>query len=547
MKKALALLLALVMMIGLLAGCGTTTGGGEEPTATSDTFTMAYNGVVTLNSVMTQASNDHNVLYLLQTQLVRYYDGQVECDAAESYEMSDDALTWTFHLRDGLVWSNGEALTADDFVYGTRCLLDPELGSPQASSWFMIKNAEKFANGEVGWEEVGVKALDEKTVEFTLENPLNSFDQTVACKHIYPLNQAFVETVGVNNLGSSVDTILYSGGYTMTEWVLESSITLEKNPAYWNAENQFPVQTIKLLEVEDPNTEVAMFENGEVDAIEEMAAQYYDYLSDYLYEVNGGGFMFLWMNTTGGTSDESAKVMANLNFRKALSYALDREGICQAVNSANAAATQPIDPNFPGLNGGSFVEEYPVESTPTSGDVAKAQEYLAKALEELGYTDASQLPAMNIVTWDTAEQKTLGEAITDQWKQNLGVNVQLEQYVIGTAIGKFYEKSYDIFLITWETDVKPTDLLQAMTTTGEANPGIWSDPEYDSLVAQAIAELDKEKQAELTQKAVQVFVDDTAIVPLFLEGSVHAKKEYVDGFVIGASDGFQFQNLVVNK
>ena len=168
-------------------------------------------------------------------------------------------------------------------------------------------------------------------------------------------------------------------------------------------------------------------------------------------------------------------------------------------------------------------------------------------MEELGYSDVSELPTLSIVTWDTAEQKTLGEALTDQWKQNLGVNVQLEQYVIGTAIGKFYEQSYDIFLITWETDVKPTDLLQAMTTTGEANPGIWSNAEFDQLVADAINEVDPVKQAELTQKAAQIMVDDAGIIPLHLSGNVHAKKEYVDGFVIGASDGFQFSKLVVNK
>ncbi|MBQ8589806.1 MAG: peptide ABC transporter substrate-binding protein [Firmicutes bacterium] len=545
MKKALALLLAMIMVIGMLAGCGTT-GGGEAEGTTSDTFTMAYNGVVTLNSVMTQASNDHNVLYLLQAQLVRYYDGQVEKDAAESYEMSEDATVWTFHLRDGLVWSNGEALTAADYAYGVKCLLDPGMGSPQASSWTMIKNAEKFMNGEVAWEEVGVKVIDEKTIEFTLEQPLTSFDQTVACKHIYPLNQAFVESVGVNNLGSSIDTIMYSGGYTMTEWVLESSITLQKNPSYWDAENQFQVETIKLLEVEDPNTEVAMFENGEVDAIEEMASQYYDHLADYRYDNAGGGFMFLWMNTHG-YSEGADKVMGNVNFRKALSYAIDRDATCLAVDSATKAANNPIDPNFPGINGGKFVDEYPIETYPTNGDVAKAQEYLTKAMEELGYADVSEIPALTIVTWDTAIQKTLGEALTDQWKQNLGVDVQLEQYVIGTAIGKFYEQTYDIFLITWETDVKPTDLLQAMTSTGEANPGIWANAEFDQLVADAIAEVDPAKQAELTQKAAQVMIDDAGIIPLHLNGTVHAKKEYVDGFVIGVSDGFQFSKLVVNK
>ena len=542
MKKALALVLTLVLLMSFTAI--------HAVAEANEDFTIAYNGVVTLNPLMSQSSNDHNIFYLTQLQLVRYYGGEVQLDGAESYEMSEDGTVYTFHLRDGLTYSDGTPLSAADFEYTMELILDPENGSPAASSWYAIKNAEAYCTGAEGlsWADVGVKALDEKTIEFTLEYPLSTFDKTIACKHIYPLNREFVEAVGQDKIGSSFDTMMYSGPYVMTAWVLESSMELVKNEKYWDAENSFLVKNIHLLEIEDPNTEVAMFENGEVDAIEQISAQYYDYLKDYEYRQAGGGFMFLWMNQNG-TSEEAQKVMSNVNFRQALSYGFNREATCNAVNSATIPANRLVDPSFAGLNGDSFVNEYPVETYPVQGDTAKAQEYLAKAMEELGYTDVSQFPTLSMVTWDATEQKLLCETIIDQWKQNLGLTcVQLNQYVIGTAIGSFFDLTYDIFVITWETDVLPTDIMESMMTGGECNAGIWSNPEFDALVTEAVAELDPEKKAELTQQAEQIFMDDAAIIPIYLQGNIHAVQSYVSGYQVGASGaGFEFNNLTVDK
>lgn len=541
MKKALSLMMVLVLALSLCSFSAV----AEE----NEAFTMAYNGVVTLNPLMTQASNDHNVLYLTQLQLVRFYEEDVVLDGAEDYSISEDGTVYTFTLREGLKWSDGVDLTAADFEYYVKLMLDPEMGSPTASQWYVIQNAEAYCTGAEGvaWEDVGCKALDERTLEITLAYPQGSFIRTVACKHLYPLRQDFVESIGVTELGSSVDTMLYSGGYVMTNWVLESSIDLVKNELYWDAENSFPVKEIHLIEVDDANTEVAMFENGEVDAIEVVDAQYYDYLADYQYKVNGGGFMFLWMNNNG-TSEEAGKVMSNVNFRQALNYAFNREAVCYAVNKATTAANRAVDPSMAGVNGGTFVEEFPVNTVPTTGDVEKAKEYLAAALSELGYSDVSELPQMSMVTWDTAEQKLLCETVIDQWKQNLGItSIQLNQYQIGTAIGCFYDLTYDIFMITWESDVMPTDAMNAMTSTGEANPGLWSCPEFDELIDQARHELDPVKQAELTQQAEQLFLDMACVIPVYVQGDIHAVQPYVSGFVIGSSDGFEFQNLTVSK
>ena len=563
MKKRLALLLAGTMLLGALAGCSTyqdsgtsaspspssSASGDSDATGISDDFTMAYNGVVTLNPIMSQSSNDFNVFYLTQIQLVRYYGDELQYDAAESYDVSDDYTVYTFHLRDGLQWSDGEPLTAHDFEYGAYCLLNPDMGSPAAYSWFAIKNASAYNSREVtDWADVGVKALDDTTLEITLEYPLNTFDRTIAVKGLYPLRQDFVESVGSEQLGSSVDTMLFSGPYVITDWVLENSMELTKNDLYWDSANSFPTKNLHFVEVDDDNTKVAMFENGEVDAIEQVSSQYFDHLSDYLQSYVGGGIMFLWINQQG-TSPETAALLSNQNFRQALNYGFDRASTVTAVNRFYNPYNRLVDSNFTGPNGGKFVDEYPVDTVPLSGDVDKAKEYLALAMEELGYSDVSELPQLQLITWDASEQRLLLETIIDQWKQNLGLeNIQLTQYVIGTAIGSFYDLSYDLFCITWVTDVLPTDIMEAMATGGEVNYGIWSDPAFDELVQQAVSEMDAETQAELTAQAEQIFLDDAAILPLYENGVTSAVQSYVEGFQMTAiSSGYQFNQLVVHK
>ena len=540
MKKAFILI---VMLLLAFAAVG-------FAAASNENFTMAYNGVVTMNPLMTQASNDHNVFYLTQLQLVRYYGTDMEFDAAESFDMSDDATVYTFHLRDGLKWSDGEPVTAYDFETTMKWTFDPEFGCPSAQKWYMIKNSEAYSTGSdesLSWEDVGVKALDDKTIQFTMERPLSTFAETVATKSLYPLRSDFVDSIGADKLGSSVDTMLYSGPYVISNWVLESSMDLVKNENYWNAENSFPVQNIHLVEVEDPNTEVAMFENGEVDAIEQISSQYYGYMEPYKYNVSGGGFMFLWMNGNGAT-EASQALMSNVNFRQALNYGFNREATTALVDAAAQPANRPIDPSFSGPNGGLFVDEYPVETVPLTGDTEKAKEYLAAAMEELGYSSVDELPQLSIVTWDTAGQKLLGESIIDQWKQNLGLNnIQLNQYVIGTAIGKFFDLTYDIFMITWETEVLPTDILQAMATGGECNAGIWSDEEFDTLVKQSVDSIDPVEKAEFAHQAEQRFLDLAYIQPVWLEGQFHAVQDYVDGFVIEPRNGYAFNHLEVNN
>ena len=573
MKKILAAMLSGAVVLAALGGCGTYTddgtsssgssssaetssaesGTGESTDTSADTsadpmtFTFIGGQPVTLNPILSQSSDDGNSFYLLQSSLFRYTADGVQNEICETYDVSDDGLTYTFHLRDAN-WSDGEPITAEHFAYALYCYTSPDMGCPQASGYYDIAGAEAFNTGSGSWEDVGVKAIDDKTLEITLTEPNDDYILQLATSAPTPLRQDFVEAQG-ESLGSSADALQYSGPYVLTEWVLDSSLTFTKNPEYWNADESFPVETITLLDVDDANTAYSMFESGEVDALASVSTQYKDALADYTtIQTGGGGMMYIWINENG-MSEEAAAVLSNQNFRNALNYAIDRSSTVAAITPLSPPYSRLTLPFYEGLDGGSFADEYPVDCPPLEGDVEQAQEYLALALEELGMSSVAELPEMHFVTWDTAQQRLMCETLIDQWKQNLGIEtIQLDQYPIGTAIGNYSSNQFDIFAISISSSLTPYDALENFVNGGDYNNGIWTNDEYDALVEQVKAATDKAEKYALTQQAEQILVDGACIIPFYGLTTAYATQDYVEGFAIGdLGAGFQFENLQVNK
>lgn len=570
MKKILAALLSGILTVSALSGCGTYTtdestagsdstaasestasedASGESQTTSGDgsTFTFIGGNPVTLNPILSQSTDDGNTFYLLQSGLFRYYRDEVYNEICDEYTVSDDGLVYNFHLREAN-WSDGTPITAEQFAYSIQCALNPEMGSPSASTYENVVGAMAYNSGEGSWDDVGVKVIDDQNLEITLETPDDIFILTLATSGLYPLQQDFVEAQG-EKLGSSVDTMQYSGPYVLTEWKLDSSLTFTKNPEYWNADESFPVETVTLLKVDDANTIYSMFEAGEVDAIASVPAQYRDLLADYTTTQSGGdGLMYLWFNA-GADETEGDRVMANDNFRLALNYALDRSSIMAAIDPMMQPYSRLMIPVYDGLNGGSYVDEYPIDCPPVDGDVEKAKEYLDLALEELGYSSVEELPEMNFVTWDADRQKLMCEAIIDQWKQNLGItSIQLDQYPIGTAIGMYMSNDYDIFAISLSASLSLEDSLENYITGGDYNNGIWNCPEYDEIVAQLQTETDEATRFDLIQQAEQLLVTGSSIVPFYALTTTYAVQDYVEGFYMPTfGAGFQLNELQVNK
>jgi len=535
MRKKLFLMIMAVFVSICIVGC--------SPKTNEDGIVIAQDSFQEMNPITAQTRAVWNIMYLYQSQLVRFYNEKIDYDAATKFEKDKTNTIYTFHIREGLKWSDGSVLDANDFAYGIKVVLDPKTGSPKAASYFGIKNAKKYNEGKVKFDQVGVKVKDDLTLEITLEKPCVDYEYTIASVHFYPVSEDFIKKVGVKEYGSSVEKTLSSGPYVLTELDFNKNVKLVKNEDYWDSENSFKVKSVEFLKVENMNTAVSMYDNGEIDAILDLSSDYYEEFDGETYTGATGRITFLWLNQYS-KDKEVAKVMSNRNFRLALNYALNREDISQ-LDNADKAYNSFVGLDFAGTSKDKkFNEEYPVNAAPLKGDSKKAKEYLDKALKELNYKSVKDLPEIEFVTYIRESNERLCELIIDQWKQNLGLEkIKFTKQELGTAISTFYALTYDVFEIAIETLVRPTDLMESVTTNAVYNSGIIKNEKFDNLIKDAINESDPVKRAKLTQEANQLLLDDSALLPLTYNGFKSAVKDYVSGYQLGSVDGFEFQEL----
>ena len=521
----------------------------EAESTGSGSFVWACPSLIGMNPVKSNSNNDYDVYYLTQAGLVRPTEDGYEADLAESWDISKDKLTYTFHLRDSK-WSDGEPVKAADFVYAFSQYLDPELAWINQSYLTYIEGAQAYASGEGKWEDVAVKAVDDKTLEIKVTNPGTDLLTVLAFITPYPLRQDKMEEYG-DAYGSSVDKSLYSGPYTCTEWILDSKYVLTKNDTYWDAKDNWQVQTIEGMEIADDGTKVAMFENGEIDAMYTIGGQYVEQMTEdgaTVTPFSSNGIEAMYFNEN--TKNEAAKeVLSNADFRKALSYALNREGIAQAVNPLFHGYNRITTEVYTDENGKKITDEYPVDCAPLTGDEEKAKEYLASALKALGYADASELPEMTLMSYERDDHKLMGEMMVDAWKSILGItSIKYEQYPINTAIGNFYALSFDMFVIGTEGGVFPYSNAMNFKTGGDLNPGYWSNKEYDALIAKISESTEVKEQNEILNEAEQLIMDEGIYCPLYMQGQATVSQSYVENFSVAKKGyGYFFKDLKINK
>jgi oligopeptide transport system substrate-binding protein len=406
----------------------------------------------------------------------------------------------------------------------------------------------EYNTGAGDWSAVGFKCPDDYTVEFTLTKANGAFLNNVAINAFYPITQAFAEQWG-DSLGSSPESVLCSGPYVLTEWTVDTSMSLVKNDKWWNSANEFPTKNVNILQIDSANTKVSMFENGEGDIISSLDANYISTLSDYVDSYVGSTEMLLWMNEAGNNED-TAKLMGNENFRKALTYALDRNAICGAVSPGFVGTNRAVSSNYPGISD-TYVNEYPIDACPVTGDAAKAKEFLQAALTELGYSDVSELPEITYVTFERDDMKLLGETLVDSWKQVLGIDsISFVQYPIGTAIQQFYTGEYDIFMISVGCSISPTDIINGFKADGDYGFFVtnWKTDITDLLAAANASEFQSDEYFKKVAELETAFLNEYSIVPLYNQTFYYALADGVDGYVVpGVSFNYQINHLTVSK
>lgn len=542
MKKNLKPIFVLILVLAFVLSACTTPG---QPTTAAPTTTVAgeteteappaepkvLRGRIAAEpaSLDTQAGQDVNasqVRALIYDPIIRNHNFEFIPGGAETWEVSDDGLVYTFHMREDAKWSDGQPVTAHDYVYGAIRLIDPNPPAPNGSMafyGFVLKNGEAFNKGEITDPTmVGVKALDDYTVEYTLEKPYPYFLDYVSSNLFNPNRKDYTEKYGVE-FATSADKLIGNGPYVLVEWKPEDRFIFEKNENYWN-KDAIKLDRIELYVIGDGNTAILMFQNGELD--------YADIPKDLIPAMDGLGRAIyttsgttLWLEFNLDSTSPAGKFLANANFRKAIGHAIDRELFVKAALNDGSIPALSYVPSVMVVTEQLWGEKFNNEFYPKTADVAKAEEYLAKALEELGVA-REDIPTIKYLTDDRPDRRLMGEIVQDMLLNNLGLNLDITLVQSRQRWDMMTDGDFDIvFAGIASSNPDPIGYLTRLTSENGLNDTRYASAEYDALIAASDSEVDPEKRAQIMYEALQLLMDEGPIVPVYNAGGAWAKRD----------------------
>jgi oligopeptide transport system substrate-binding protein len=423
--------------------------------------------------------------------------------AAERWEVSADGLTWTFHLRANLQWSNGEPLTADDFVQSWRRNLAPAFASGYAYLLFAAKNAEAFNSGKLtDPAAVGFAAPDARTVVVTLEHPTPYLPALTAATPWYPINPRVVAKFGKlterSNPWSRLGNLVGNGPFILKEWTTGSRIVTAKNPLYWDAANVH-LNGIVFYPIENPDSEERNFRAGQLHLTNNLPlSKIPAYREQNPAKLRTDLFLqtlFIRFNVTKPPFDKP-------KLRRALALAIDRESISKnLLHGSRAPADHFVPPQTAGYDSRAHV----------ATNLTEARRLLAEA----GYPDGKGLPVLELQTRNDELSPSIVEAVQAMWQRDLGVRVSIALLEQKVAVQNQQTLNYTIGINGWVADfADPITFLDVFVGGGGNNWTGWANPEYDRLIAAARQTVDPSQRFELFQQAETLLLDQAPIIPL---------------------------------
>lgn len=548
MKRTFALMLALVMVLSLFAGCGGKAPATDAPAADAPAasagpkeinIAKAYDAT-TLDPHQGNDDGSYNIIKYLSEGLVRNKGGVIVPGVAERWEASKDGLEVTFYLRDNAVWSDGTPVTAEDFHYSFLRLLDPAVGYNYCDSAFLFKNGEAYFNGEATAEEVGVEVIDSKTLKITRENPSIETLYQLAGTAFLPIRKDVAEANGVS-YGAEADKIMTNGPFTLTEWGHEAKLVLTKNDKYWDKDS-IKLDKMTFVVGASGDTAIDMMMAGQLDLLENGVDSKIQPLIDmgFVATPYSAGYQCLHMNSKGRNED-SAKFMANSNFRQALNLTINRAAIIKSANLGLMAATRISSSTDMGVND-TMHTEYALEAWPAEGDAAKAKEHFDLAMKELG-TTAADVPELSMLCFDSEGNMTILQAAQDMILNNLGIKCVIDPQPIQQMIGKAIGGDWDF----WYGGM--TGGTMDWLSSGSVAEGFYSNPdkddygtynycnkEFNALFDKASVTLDVKERKDLLFEMEKILVTDPATIVLGWNRTNVVTKAGLTGLLISGGD-----------
>lgn len=563
LKKVLALVLSAALVVSAFAGCGgnssktstesiaasessaesteSTTSGDSTPAASGDataTFTpktVDAAKAISLNAGMEPTGlNTLTSTYSLEFAMFKHmYENLVSLDdddntvpgAAESWDYDEDTLTYTFHLRKDGVWTNGDPVTANDFEFAWSQALNPDVASDYAYFLYFIKNAEKYFNGEVAWDEVGVKVVDDYTLEVTMEQPTPYALFLFSFGTLAPINQRFYEAVGADLYSTEAQYFCTNGPFALTEWSHNDKIVMQKNDA-WHGAADVEVEEIDWKIITDANAALSSFLAGDLDMVGlgtgELIKQATAAGATIQSYTDGSAFYIYFNNND--------QYLSNVNLRRALFNAIDAQKEIDTVwQNDNEPMTSFTAPGVAAADGTSFAGKVGELYAP-SRDQEKAKEYLATALSELGCTVDDLSAHLSIDCGDSATSTAEASFYQEQWRQVLGIEVTVNPMITKQGSQNRKTGNYVMSVTGWGPDYNdPNTFLDLWVTDGGNNQTGFSNERYDELIDLASKETDLEKRESYFIECEQIIADQLPIGPAFWRAPSYACSDKIKG------------------
>ncbi|MFR5480958.1 peptide ABC transporter substrate-binding protein [Catenibacterium sp.] len=520
--KTVKVLLTAATAAGMLAGCGSKTD--------TDTFRFASElDIQGMDSTVVDDGMSFNAVHAITDGLTAVNEkGKTAPAIAKSWDVSDDGKTYTFHLRNAK-WSNGDKVTANDFVYSWRKIIKNAgnyaymLDSGGAS----VKNADALMElGANATDEqmatLGVTAKDDQTLVVELENKVPYFTDLMAFPCYFPQNEKFVEKCG-KNYGTKPEYTLSNGAYKMTKWVKGNKATFTKNDKYYDAKT-VATKNLEMYLVQDPKTAAQNFDNGKVDYARINSTLVDKYKGkDTFTTFNEGYLFYLQLNFKNDT-------VANKNVREALAYAINRKDLCENVlkdgsKGATGFIPSQLSTSPAGKDFRDDADKY------VSYDQKKAQEYLDAAKKELG-TDTITIDLL--YGTDESPMDTMAEYLQGSFSKLKGLKVNMVATVKKDRIyNREANGNFQVVCTRWGPDyADPTTYLNLALTDNSNNYGKYANAKFDALMEQIQKESDLTKRWDLMIQAEKVMMEDMAYIPVFEKGAAALKAKNVKGLVV---------------
>ncbi|WP_421663061.1 peptide ABC transporter substrate-binding protein [Lysinibacillus telephonicus] len=464
-------------------------------------------------------------------------DGEVINAVAKDIQVSADLLTYTFTLRDAQ-WSNGDTVTAGDFAYAWKFALNPENGSRYASIFYPIKGAENYNLGIGNEDDLGIKVVNEKTLEVTLEHPTPYFLELTAFKTYYPIHKASVEQ-NDKWYTDAGETYITNGPFTLADWRHSSSITLEKNRNYWDAEN-VALNKVNISIVENEATASMMFDAGEVDFL---GAPFQTIGLDKINEYKDEGILNIsnYAAIYAYTFNTTGEFTSNANIRKALTLAIDRQGLIDnIIKGEQTPALGMVPSTVPG-----FEED---RGYFTDNNIKEAKTALEAGMEELGINNPSEIKIA--ISINTSEgHGVIAQYIQEGWHKNLGIDVSIDNSEVQVFLDKLTNLDYDIGRVGWVADYN--DAYTFLEPYDSANNGNnvtgWENASYAALLKKSITEKEEKTRIGLLKQAEAIAMAEFPIAPIYNYTNLYVKKDYVKNMEPNALGSIYLKYVDVDK